>query len=281
MKFDSVTVVGIGLIGGSVCRAIKKFGVSREVVGIDPDEETLKFAAEEGIVDRALITPTGVIDSDLVIVATYVDVTADVIRKLLPNMKEGCVITDVGSVKSDVVSRVSDIMNDRASFVGSHPITGKEHSGIKSSDPDLFSGNKVIITPTNKSDEAAVKKVTDFWTSLGAKVVRLTPEFHDRVFAYVSHLPHLVAYSLVNSVDSTNIDGIFSYSGGGLKDYTRVSVSSPEMWKTIFLQNKRFLLESVGTFKASVEKLESAIENEDVDELMKILENARKTKLSG
>ncbi len=274
MKIDSVAVIGIGLIGGSVCRAVKKFEVAREVIGIDPDERVLRFAAAEGVVDKALVEPGGVIDSEVVVIATYVDTISDVVEKILPYLKEGCLITDVGSVKSAVVSGVSKVLNDKVFFIGSHPIAGKEHSGIKNSTPDLFNGKKVIVTPTNDSNEAALEKITDFWVSLGAEVVNLAPEFHDRIFAYVSHLPHLVAYSLVNSVSSANIDNIFSYSGGGLKDYTRISASSPEMWKTIFLQNKRYILESMEAFKINMKRLESAVKNEDIDELMQILENA-------
>jgi len=274
VKIDSVAVIGIGLIGGSVCRAVKKFEVSREVIGIDSDERVLQFAVAEGIVDRALVEPSGVIDSEVVVIATYVDTISDIIERILPNLKEGCLITDVGSVKSNVVNGVNKVLNDKVFFIGSHPIAGKEHSGIKNSTPDLFNGKKVIVTPTNDSNEAAVEKITDFWVSLGAEVVTLAPEFHDRIFAYVSHLPHLAAYSLVNSVSSANVDNIFSYSGGGLKDYTRISASSPQMWKTIFLQNKRYILESMEAFKINIEKLESAIKNEDIDELMHILESA-------
>ena len=281
MKFDSVTVIGLGLIGGSVCRAIKKSDAAGEVVGIDSDEEVLKFAVDNGIVDKGSSGLENIIDSELVVIATYVDKITETVEKILPGLKKGCVITDVGSVKSEVVSRIESIMADDKYFIGSHPIAGAEYSGIENSDADLFNGKNIIVTPTEKSVESALNKVTSFWESIGGEVISLDPETHDRVFASVSHLPHLVAYSLVNSVGSSDVvENIFSYSGGGLKDYTRIAASSPEMWRTIFMQNREFILESIKNFKINIEKAESAIKDEDLNELIKILENAHKLKLS-
>ena len=281
MKFDSVTVIGLGLIGGSVCRAIKKSDAAVEVVGIDSDEEVLKFAVDNGIVDRGSSVLENIVDSELVVIATYVDKITETVQEIFPSLNKGCVITDVGSVKSEVVSKIEGIVPAGIYFVGSHPIAGSECSGIENSDADLFNGKNVIVTPTEKSEKHALDKVTSFWASIGGKVISLDPETHDRVFAYVSHLPHLVAYSLVNSVGSSDIvENIFSYSGGGLKDFTRISASSPEMWKTIFLQNKEFILESIKNFKLNIEKTESAIRNDDLNELMKLLENAHELKSS-
>ena len=281
MKFDSVTVIGLGLIGGSVCRAIKKSDAAVEVVGIDSDEEVLKFAVDNGIVDRGSSVLENIVDSELVVIATYVDKITETVQEIFPSLNKGCVITDVGSVKSEVVSKIEGIVPAGIYFVGSHPIAGSECSGIENSDADLFNGKNVIVTPTEKSEKHALDKVTSFWASIGGKVISLDPETHDRVFAYVSHLPHLVAYSLVNSVGSSDIvENIFSYSGGGLKDFTRISASSPEMWKTIFLQNKEYILESIKNFKLNIEKTESAIRNDDLNELMKLLENAHELKSS-
>ena len=280
MKFDSVTAIGLGLVGGSVCKAIKKFGTSREVVGIDSDREVLEFAIKKGIVDKGSVDVDESIDSEFVVIATYVDQIFETVEKIVPNLKTGCVITDVGSVKSSIVTKIDSLLTDEVHFVGSHPVAGREHSGIENSDADLFNGNSIIVTPTEKSGDTAVERVTSFWHSLGGTVLSLDPKTHDKIFAYVSHLPHLVAYSLVNSVASADIvDDIFSYSGGGLKDYTRVAASSPEMWKTIFFRNKDYILESTKTFKMSVEKIESAIKNEDINELMCVLENAQRLKL--
>jgi len=281
MKFNTVSVIGLGLIGGSVCRAIKKFGTSSEVVGIESDSEVLEFAIKEGVVDKGSSDLSMVSGSDVVVVATYVDMIYETIEKLVPYLNNGCLVTDVGSVKSEIVGKISNLLTGEISYIGSHPIAGKEHSGIKNSDADLFTGNKVIITPTEISEETAIKKLTSFWSSLGGNVVSLDPYTHDKIFAYVSHLPHVVAYSLINTVASADAaDDIFSFSGGGLQDYTRIAASSPEMWKSIFLQNRDSILESIKTFKLNLEKAESAIKNEDLNELQVILEGAQKLKLS-
>ena len=281
MKFENVAVVGLGLIGGSVCRAIKKFNSSANVVGIDSDKEVLQFAKKEGLVDSVSTDFNVASGSNFVVVATYVDSIYDTVEKLLPELRKGCVVTDVGSVKSEIVNKVENLLPQEIHFIGSHPIAGKEHSGIENSDAGLFEGKKIVITPSERSDISAINETTAFWSSIGGEVVRLDPIVHDRVFAYVSHLPHVVAYSLINSVASSDVvDDIFNYSGGGLHDYTRIAASSPEMWKSIFLQNRDSLLESIKTFKLNLEKAESAIKNNDLNELMHILENAQKLKLS-
>ncbi len=278
---NSVSVIGLGLIGGSVCRAMKKFGTFREVVGIDSDKRVVNFAISGGIVDRGSTDLEKVIDSDLVVIATYVDTIAEIVEKIEPFLKKNCLITDVGSVKSVIVAKIESILSGKkVHFVGSHPIAGKEHSGIEHSDADIFREKKVVVTPTSKSSESSVQKVSDLWCMLGAEVFILDPETHDKTFAHVSHLPHLLAYSLVNSIASASIDNAFRYSGGSLKDFTRIAASSPEMWKTIFLQNKDSVLKSIEAFKVSLETLGSAIKNEETDQLMSFLEKASELKLS-
>ncbi|MGI9533614.1 MAG: prephenate dehydrogenase [Thermodesulfobacteriota bacterium] len=281
MKFNSVTVIGLGLIGGSICRAIKEYRASTEVIGIDADKEVLDFAVNNGIIDRGSSDYDIAIDSEIVVIATYVDTIPETFEKIVPSLNKGTVVTDTGSVKSNLVNKIDGLLNANVHFVGSHPIAGTQFSGIKSSDAELFKGKDIVITPTEKSKEAAIKSVTAFWGSLGGRVINLDPATHDKIFAYVSHLPHVVAYSLINSVASSNIaDDIFNFSGGGLKDYTRIAASSPEMWKTIFMENKDSILESIEKFKKNIEKAESAIKNEDLNELNNILEHAQKLKLS-
>ena len=281
MKYKSVTVIGLGLIGGSVCRAIKKFEASEVVTGIDKSSEVIEFALKNGIVDKAGTELDKAIDSEVVVIATYVDRISDTVEKIIPNLKKGCLITDVGSVKSSIVNRVESIIPDDIYFIGSHPIAGNESSGIENSDPDLFKDKIVVVTPTGNSNDELLSKTKSFWESIGGRVLSLDPGTHDRVFAYVSHLPHAVAYSLVNAVGSTDfVDNILSYSGGGLKDYTRIAASSPEMWKTIFIENKEPVLESIKTFKENLEKTESAIKNDDLNELMNILKQAQKLKFT-
>ena len=278
MKADKITVVGLGLIGASVCRAAKKYGASVEVVGIDPDASVREYALQNGIVDICQEDVKVKNDSSLVVVATYVDSIADTVGDIATHLEKGSIITDVGSVKSDVVDSVEKNLSDEISFIGSHPIAGSENPGIRNSDPDLFRDCNVVITPTQKTKDEAIDTVSNFWKKLGSKVIKMEPGLHDRIFAYVSHLPHVVAYSLVNSLDSSDIEDIFSYSGGGLRDYTRIASSSPEMWKTIFVQNRESVLESIKNFKQNLELIESAIKNDDLKSLQALLENARDKK---
>lgn len=280
MSVDKITVIGLGLIGGSLCRAIKKYGAAKEIIGFDIDAEVRSYAEQNGIVDNCLENLKQNNDSQLVIVATYVDKISETVKEILPYLDKGCVITDVGSVKAPVIKSVESFINNDFHFVGSHPIAGSEKPGIKNSDPDLFNGSNTIVTPTDKSSKESVEKVSAFWSAVGSNVLTMNPELHDNIFAYVSHLPHVAAYTLMNTVSSSDIENIFSFSGGGLKDYTRIASSSPEMWKTIFMQNKESVLESIKNFKNNLELIESAIERDDLNKLQSLLENAQKNKLS-
>jgi len=280
MSVDKITVIGLGLIGGSLCRAIKKYGAANEIIGFDMDAGVRSYAEQNGIVDSCLENLKQNNDSQLVIVATYVDKISETVKEILPYLEKGCVITDVGSVKTPVMKSVESFINNDFHFVGSHPIAGSEKPGIKNSDPDLFNGSNTIVTPTDKSSKESIEKVSTFWSAIGSNVLIMNPELHDNIFAYVSHLPHVVAYTLINTVSGSDIKNIFSFSGGGLKDYTRIAYSSPEMWKTIFMQNKNSVLESIKNFKKNLELIESAIEGDDLNKLQNLLENAQKNKSS-
>jgi len=280
MMVDKITVIGLGLIGGSICSAVKKYGIAGEVVGFDTENRVRDYAVKNGLVDSCLESLNQKNESGLVIVATYVDRIADTIEEIAPYLNKGCIITDVGSVKSKVVESVEQFLDNDLSFIGSHPIAGSENPGIENSDPDLFRGCNAVITPSENTNEESIETVSKFWRVIGSNVLRMDPALHDKVFAYVSHLPHVAAYTLVNTLSSSDVENIFSYSGGGLKDYTRIASSSPEMWKTIFMQNKESLLECIKNFKNNLELIESAIEEDDLNRLKEILENAQKNKLS-
>jgi prephenate dehydrogenase len=280
MIVDKMTVIGLGLIGGSICNAVKKYDLAGEVVGFDTDSRAREYAEKNGFVDSCLESLNQKNDSGLVVVATYVDRIAETVREIAPNLNKGCIITDVGSVKTNVVESVESFLDSGLIFIGSHPIAGSEKPGIENSDPNLFKNCNTIITPSENTDEESIDLISNFWRAIGSDVLRMDPALHDRIFAYVSHLPHVAAYTLVNTLSSSDIENIFSYSGGGLKDYTRIASSSPEMWKTIFMQNKNFLLESIREFKNNLELIESAIEEDNLNNLQAILEKAQKNKLS-
>lgn len=280
MIVDKMTVIGLGLIGGSICSAVKKHGLAGEVLGFDTDSGAGEYAVKNGFIDSCLESINQKNDSGLVVVATYVDRIAETVREIAPNLNKGCVITDVGSVKTNVVESVESFLDGGLVFIGSHPIAGSEKPGIENSDPDLFKNRSTIITPSENTDEQSIDFISNFWRAIGSDVLRMDPLLHDRIFAYVSHLPHVAAYTLVSTLSSSDIENIFTYSGGGLKDYTRIASSSPEMWKTIFMQNKEYLLESIREFKNNLELIESAIEEDNLNNLQTILDKAQKNKLS-
>lgn len=282
MIFKSVAIVGLGLIGGSLASALKKFGVAKEVLGLDVSRDVVDYALSKGVIDKGFLSlDKAEIDSEFVVIATHVDKIAEAVKDILPYLNEGTVITDVGSVKSVIVHQVEGIIVKKVYFVGSHPIAGTENSGVKFSDPNLFKDRKVVITPSSNTNTSALEKVKELWESVGGNVVELDPETHDLIFAYVSHLPHAVAYSLINSVGKVEqIENIFDYSGGGLKDYTRVAASSPEMWRSIFLQNKDSVLNAIDSLKISIQELEDAIRSDDESKLINLLRTAQGLKKS-
>ena len=278
LLFEKMAVVGVGLIGGSLAQAVKQRKVVGEVLGIGRDARRLEQAKERGIIDAyaACIDET-LATADLIVVATPVGLIVDLIQEMVPFLKEGTIITDAGSVKTAIVKEAESCMPDMLHFVGSHPIAGTENSGFESSFPSLFNDRKCIITPVAGTDPGALEKVKALWSLVGANVVCMDCEEHDRIFAAVSHLPHLVAYSMVNCL--LTIDGfeenIFSFSAGGFKDFSRIAASHPEMWKDIVLMNKDKLLPALTVFQNYVSELKAAVERGDADKLLSEFTRAR------
>ena len=282
MKFNKVAVIGLGLIGGSIASGLKASGNVKEVIGIDNDNKTIEYGVSNNIIDKGFTKlDESIKDSDIVIIATYVDTIPAVAKELATIVSAETVITDVGSVKGSIVEKIEKSNLEDFNFIGSHPIAGKEYSGVKYSDKDLFSDKICIITPNENSDKKAVQRVSDLWDIAGCNVIKLEPKLHDFIFSNVSHLPHVVAYSLIKTVATADSDlNLFNYAGGGLNDFTRIAASSPEMWTTIFSENKDALLESIKRFRNNVEEIEKAIESEDRDELLKILSHSQYLKNS-
>ncbi len=269
MFFKKVTIIGLGLIGGSLAWGLKKTGQIEEVTGVDIDEDTLEYAVNKNIVDNVSSDPNEAVrNTDLVVVATHVGLIPKVVNSLIANLSAKTTITDVGSIKEDIVKEIEGFLPSDVHFVGGHPIAGSERSGISYSDGELFIGKECVLTPTSRTDKESLNKVDNMWKLVGSNVITMDPQYHDRVFAYVSHLPHVVAYALINSVGSARGgDKIFSFAGGGLKDFTRISESSPELWSEILLANKHNILESLEEFKKEIEKIQGAMEEEDFKKL--------------
>lgn len=247
-----LAVIGVGLIGGSLALALKKAGAVGEVVGCGRGKPNLETAVALGVIDRYSRDPAEAVrGADVVFLATPVRSLARVTESLLPGLKPGAILTDGGSVKGEVIRTVEPLLPDTVHFVPGHPIAGTEQSGAEAAFATLYRGKRCILTPTEKTDAAALDLVERMWTLAGSEVVRMPQEKHDRVLAAISHLPHMVAYSLVNAVGSYDHyeENILEYSAGGFRDFTRIASSDPTMWRDIALSNRDALLEMMEHFE--------------------------------
>jgi prephenate dehydrogenase len=266
MIINRLTVIGVGLIGGSFAMALRRAGVVGHIIGVDSDVDNLLQARELGIIDEiAVDAPSGVSEADVVFLSVPVCAIAAVVEIIAPSLPAGCIVTDGGSVKTAVVSRCDALMPAGCTFVGGHPIAGTEHSGAAAAFPALFIGKRCVLTPGLTTDQAALDTVSRLWTAAGAEVCCMESGHHDRIFAEISHLPHAVAYSLVHAVGTADVEGenVLSYTAGGFRDFTRIASSDPVMWRDIALMNRGALLASIDGFSASLAELRSRIEKSD------------------
>ncbi len=281
IHFRKVSVVGVGLIGGSLAIVLKEKGLCDTVVGVGRGTENLRTAERLGIIDSYTTDiAEGVRDSDLVFISVPVLSIAKVVKEAAPHLKKGCIVTDAGSVKGGVVAEVDPLMPEGVFFVGGHPIAGTEHSGASAAFGTLFHGRKCILTPTGDTDPGALRKVKAMWEAAGSEVVVMDPCTHDITVAAISHLPHVVAYTPVNTVadiEEMNHD-VLAYSAGGFKDFTRIASSSPEMWRDICVVNKYALLEVIEDFQNRLGRIREHIEKEDLDEIQREFERAKKVR---
>jgi cyclohexadieny/prephenate dehydrogenase len=273
--FERVTIAGVGLIGGSLALAARAAGLIGEVVGCGRTEANLIVAQQRGIVDRySRDVVEAARDTDLLLLAVPVGAMAAVARVCAPVLRVGAVVSDVGSVKARVVEEVEAVLPPGISFVGAHPIAGTEHSGAAAAFGELFQGSRCIITPGRRADPSAVAKVRALWEGVGMRVDEMDPVRHDLILAWVSHLPHAVAFSAVSAVLDT--DAVLAqYAGPSFRDFTRVAASSVEMWSDIFLANAAPVDAAIVKLIAVLEALRRAITGGDEVELKRQLERAR------
>lgn len=267
VHFKKVAIIGVGLIGGSLALVLKREKLASEIVGIGRGLANLETALRLGIIDSfTRDIAEGVKDADLVVVAVPVLKIAETIKVAASHLKPGCVVTDVGSVKADVIAKVEPLIPEGVYFVAGHPIAGTENSGAEAAFAELYIGRKCILTPTVKTDAGALELVRFVWEATGAKVVVMDAPTHDMILAAVSHLPHMIAYTLVNTVGDMEDAGVdaLGYSAGGFRDFTRIASSSPEMWTDICAMNKAQLLKTIDGFSKRLESLRSLIEKEDL-----------------
>jgi prephenate dehydrogenase len=252
---SKLAVIGVGLIGGSFALALKEAGLVGEVVGVGRGRANLETAREKGIIDAFTHSlAEGVKGADVVFLATPVRTLAQVTAELVPHLKSGAVLTDGGSVKGSVIDAIEPMLPADIHFVPGHPVAGTEQSGAAAAFASLYRGRRCILTPTPRTDVRAFELVKHLWQAAGSEVVVMTPEKHDRVLAGISHLPHMVAYALVDAVANCGDENenILNYSAGGFRDFTRIASSDPTMWRDIALSNRVALLEVIDTFEKSL-----------------------------
>jgi len=276
-----VVVVGVGLIGGSFALALKKAGAARQIVGMGRSQEAMARALELGIVDSVTESPEeAMAGADLVLLAAPVAQTGPILASLAPYLDIGTVVTDAGSTKSDVVASARAALGGKVrQFVPAHPIAGRESNGPDAALAELYQGKKTVITPLPENDAGDVGLVAAAWRLCGAIIHTLTPQEHDRVFAAVSHLPHLLAFGLVDDIaNKPHADLLFQYAASGFRDFTRIAGSSPEMWRDISLANRDALLTELDAYLAQLTILRAHLAASDGPGLEAIYTNAQRAR---
>ncbi|MGO9703551.1 MAG: prephenate/arogenate dehydrogenase family protein [Xanthobacteraceae bacterium] len=269
--FNRLALIGAGLIGSSIARAARAQNAVREIVATAQSAATRRRVAELGLADQVVEgNAAAVAGADLVIVCVPVGVCGAVAAEIGPHLSPGAIVSDVGSVKGAVVREMGRHLPNGVHFVPAHPVAGTEHSGPDAGFATLFVGRWCILTPPQGTDTAAVERLAMFWSALGANVETMPPEHHDLVLAITSHLPHLIAYTIVGTADElaeVTRSEVLKFSAGGFRDFTRIAASDPTMWRDVFLANKDAVLEMLGTFNEDLSQLTRAIRRGDGEAL--------------
>jgi cyclohexadieny/prephenate dehydrogenase len=269
--FNRLALIGVGLIGSSIARAAREQGLVRSIVATARSPKTRKRVAELGLADQVVETNAAAVEgADLVIVCVPVGACGEVAKEIAPHLAAGAIVSDVGSVKGSVLRDMSRYLPDNVHFIPAHPVAGTEFSGPDAGFAELFVNRWCILTPPKAADKAAVKKLKDFWTAIGANVETMDADHHDLVLAITSHLPHLIAYTIVGTAEDLQAvtrSEVLKFSAGGFRDFTRIAASDPTMWRDVFLANKDAVLEMLGRFNEDIASLTKAIRKGDGDAL--------------
>lgn len=272
-----LVIFGVGLIGGSVALALKKAGSSTHIVGVGRNQDALDTALELQVIDAASTNiGAAVADADLILIATPVAQTPTILAAIKPHLNAKTVITDAGSTKSDVLAYAQQVLGEKSSqFIGGHPIAGAEKSGVTAAMADLYVNKNVVLTPTANTSVSAIAAARALWETCGAKVSEMSADSHDSIFASVSHLPHLLAFALVDDIASRpNAAQLFSFAASGFRDFTRIAGSSPEMWRDISFANKQSLLKELDAYEAELSIIRTLLNNDDKTGLQALFERA-------
>ena len=277
--FRRLALIGVGLIGSSIARAARAQNLVGSIVATARSAKTRRRVMELGITDQVVDTNAAAVEgADLVIVCVPVGQCGTAAREIGPHLAPGAIVSDVGSVKAEVVRDMAPHLPANVHFVPAHPVAGTEHSGPDAGFAELFIGRWCILTPPERVDAVAVERLSGFWSGLGAKVATMSAEHHDLVLAITSHVPHLIAYTIVGTADDLSAvtrSEVLQYSAGGFRDFTRIAASDPTMWRDVFLANKAGVLEMLGRFNQDLAKLTHAIEAADGDTLFELFTRTR------
>ena len=280
MMFKKVCIIGCGLIGSSIARSIKKNKLAKKVVSSNRSNITNKKVVRLNIVDEASSDTKKITkDSDLIIIATPLSSYKEVVLKIKNSLKNGAILTDVGSVKKKIISIVEKNIPKNVSWISSHPIAGTEESGPESGFSELFRNRWCILIPSKQAKYKDIKLLTTFWKKIGSKVETMNAKNHDYILSITSHIPHLIAYNIVNttlSIKKKKGTNIVRYSAGGLRDFTRIAASNPIMWRDIFIQNKNNTSKLIDKFIDNLKYLKKTINQEDGKKLEKIFNSTKK-----
>jgi len=279
VMFDKIALIGIGLIGGSIALEAKKRGLAKKIVAATRSAETAALANKLKLADHCGTDLAAACNgADLVIVCTPVGACGPVAGAIAPKLKKGCIVSDVGSVKQAVIDAMQPHIPAGVHFVPAHPVAGTENSGPEAALLDLFQGRWTILTPLPDSDPKAVDRLEAFWRALGSEVNRLDPANHDRILAITSHLPHLIAYSIVGTADDLGghlNSEVLKYAAGGFRDFTRIASSDPTMWRDVFMNNREAVLEVLQRFQEDLFYLQRAIRWGEADKLFELFTRTR------
>lgn len=285
ISINKLCVIGTGLIGGSLCLALKEAGACDKIIGAGRSEETLQKAQQLNIIDAYEIDISNAVkDADIVFVSVPLGATEAVFEKIAAGLKQAgnqrAIITDAGSSKQQVQLLAEQVFaEDSSRFVAGHPIAGTENSGPAAAFAELYTNRRVILTPTADTDNDAVKQVTELWQSVGAAVETMDAEHHDKVLAATSHLPHMLAFGLVHCLENMDdIEDIFRFAAGGFRDVTRIASSDPTMWRDICLNNQQPILDMMKRYKDELDMLYNALEAGDGEKLKEVFEHAKRTR---
>lgn len=272
--FNTVSILGVGLIGGSLALALKEKKLVNKIIGYGRNEQRLKEALKLGIIDSYTTSLKKASQAELIVLATPAGIFEKIIIEMLDYIQEGTVIIDVGSVKESVVNIFEKILPKGVFFIGTHPIAGSDKTGFEHAKGDLFKKAKVIITPTENTDKSALEKVSNLWQKIGAVVEFMSADKHDKIYALVSHLPHLISFCMVNTVAEMDKNFI-KYAGSGFKDTTRIAKSSPEVWRDIFIMNDKNILQCLEIFAKNLKEIKKMLSKKDSEGVKTFIEKAK------